>query len=253
MGRNREDFESYEDYEEYVRRRREYIIRQKVARRKRRIRRRIRLLTFEILILAGVVLLAVKLFGPSKTVDKREITLYDAAVPAVSTTVEKLDFSNNSTEIPDWIVVNYIDEGNPSRSGLKLDGVNNIVIHYVGNPGTTAEQNRNFYNQPDSNVSSHFVVGIDGHVIMCLPLDENSAASNHRNHDTISIEVCHEDSTGEFSVEAYDSLVKLVDWLMERFDLEADDVIRHYDVTGKMCPLYYVEHEDAWEQFKADL
>ena len=166
---------------------------------------------------------------------------------------EKLDFSNNSTEIPDWIVVNYIDEGNPSRSGLKLDGVNNIVIHYVGNPGTTAEQNRNFYNQPDSNVSSHFVVGIDGHVIMCLPLDEYSAASNHRNHDTISIEVCHEDSTGEFSAEAYDSLVKLVDWLMERFDLEADDVIRHYDVTGKMCPLYYVEHEDAWEQFKADL
>ena len=31
------------------------------------------------------------------------------------------------------------------------------------------------------------------------------------------------------------------------------DVIRHYDVTGKLCPLYYVEHEDAWAQFKADV
>ena len=36
-------------------------------------------------------------------------------------------------------------------------------------------------------------------------------------------------------------------------DLSADDVIRHYDVTGKKCPLYFVEHEDAWEQFHKDL
>ena len=32
-----------------------------------------------------------------------------------------------------------------------------------------------------------------------------------------------------------------------------DDVIRHYDVTGKNCPKYYVEHEDAWKQFKVDV
>ena len=30
-------------------------------------------------------------------------------------------------------------------------------------------------------------------------------------------------------------------------------VIRHYDVTGKACPKYYVENEAAWEQFKSDL
>ena len=253
MEKRREDFDNYEDYENYRRRRREYIIKQKVARRKRRIRRRVRLLTFEVLILAGVVFLAVKLFAPAKTEDKAEVEIYDSAVPAVNTTIEKLEASFDSDKIPDWIEVNYIDEGNPSRSGLKLDGVNNIVIHYVGNPGTTAEQNRSFYNQMDSNVSSHFVVGIDGHVIMCLPLDEYSAASNHRNHDTISIEVCHADTTGEFSDEAYDSLVKLVDWIIDKYNLEPEDVIRHYDVTGKMCPLYYVEHEDAWEQFIADL
>ena len=252
MGKNRDDFDDYEDYEEYVRRRREYIIRQKVARRKRRIRRRIRVLFFELLLLTGIVFLAIKFFAPAKTEKKPEVALYDAAVP-MNTTVEKLDASKGNTDIPNWIEVNYIDEGNPSRSGLKLDGVNNIVVHYVGNPGTTAEQNRSFYNQMDSNVSSHFVVGIDGHVIMCLPLDEYSAASNHRNHDTISIEVCHEDTTGEFSDEAYDSLVKLVDWLMERYNLEPEDVIRHYDVTGKMCPLYYVEHQDAWDQFISDL
>ena len=35
--------------------------------------------------------------------------------------------------------------------------------------------------------------------------------------------------------------------------LMTETVIRHYDVTGKLCPLYYVEHEDAWQQFKADV
>ena len=245
MSRNRADYEDYE------RSKREYYIRKRVARRKRRIRRRLRVLSFEILILVGVVFIAVKIFAPEKTVSKANVALYEAAVP--EKTIEKIEVAKDDSIFPDWIEVNYIDEGNPSRSGLKLDGVNNIVVHYVGNPGTTAEQNRSFYNQADSYVSSHFVVGMDGKIILCIPLDEYSAASNDRNHDTISVEVCHPDATGKFTDESYDALVKLVDWLLEKYDLEPEDVIRHYDVTGKMCPLYYVEHPDAWEQFKNDL
>ena len=156
-------------------------------------------------------------------------------------------------EAPDWIDVQYIDEGNPSRTGLKLDGINDIVIHYVGNPGTTAQQNRDFYNKEDSDVCSHFVIGMDGEIILCLPLNERSAASNHRNHDTISIEVCHPDDTGKFTDASYESLLELTRWLMEEFGLSKEHVIRHYDVTGKECPRYYVQHEDAWEQFKNDL
>ena len=30
-------------------------------------------------------------------------------------------------------------------------------------------------------------------------------------------------------------------------------MIRHYDVTGKICPKYFVDHEDAWELFKGDV
>ena len=157
------------------------------------------------------------------------------------------------SSMPDWIDVQYIDEGNPSRTGEKLDGINDIVVHYVGNPGTTAQQNRDFYNNLDTNVCSHFVVGMDGEIIQCIPLDEKSEASNHRNHDTISIEVCHPDDEGKFTDESYQSLIKLVDWLMDEFNLDTDHVIRHYDVTGKECPIYYVRHEDAWEQFKEDL
>ena len=163
---------------------------------------------------------------------------------------QKLD---ETEDYPEWIDVQFIDEGNPSRTGEELDGVNDIVIHYVGNPGTTAQQNRDFYNQAASDVCSHFVVGMDGEIIMCLPLNEKSEASNDRNHDTISIEVCHPDAEGKFTDASYQSLIKLVDWLMNTFDLDTDNVIRHYDVTGKECPLYYVRHEDAWEQFKEDL
>jgi len=51
----------------------------------------------------------------------------------------------------------------------------------------------------------------------------------------------------------YQSMVQLTAWLCNRFGLTSQDVIRHYDVTGKICPKYFVEHEDAWEQFKADV
>ena len=47
--------------------------------------------------------------------------------------------------------------------------------------------------------------------------------------------------------------MRLTAYLCDRFSLDADDVIRHYDVTGKLCPLYYVEHEDAWETLRADI
>ena len=49
------------------------------------------------------------------------------------------------------------------------------------------------------------------------------------------------------------SLIRLTAWLCHSFGLDAEDVIRHYDVTGKECPLYYVQHPDAWEAFKADV
>ena len=48
-------------------------------------------------------------------------------------------------------------------------------------------------------------------------------------------------------------MVDLCAWLCLKFDLNENDVIRHYDVTGKICPKYFVEHEDAWKQFKSDV
>ena len=155
--------------------------------------------------------------------------------------------------LPEWVEEQLIHKHTTARTGIVLEDINNIVIHYVGNPNTTAENNRNYFDNPTTTVSSHFVVGPQGEIIQCVPIYERSAASNHRNKDTISIETCHPDESGKFNEATYNSLVKLTAYLCYEFDLKADDVIRHYDVTGKICPKYYVENESEWNNFKKDV
>lgn len=144
-----------------------------------------------------------------------------------------------------------------SRPGMALEKVNAVVIHYTANPGSSAQQNRDYFEGlKDSHItkaSSHFVIGLEGEIVQCIPTAEIAYASNSRNKDTISIECCHLDETGKFNSETYESLVELTAWLLGKFNLTTDDIIRHYDVTGKMCPVYYVEHEDEWAQFKEDV
>lgn len=155
------------------------------------------------------------------------------------------------------ISVQLLDVNEYSRPGTEMDPVTGIVIHYTANPGSAAQQNRDYFNSlqdgHDTSVSSHFIVGLDGEIVQCVPTWEVAYASNERNHDTISIECCHPDSSGKFNNETYISLVRLTAFLCEKFDLDADAVIRHYDVTGKNCPKYFVENEDAWTLFKADI
>lgn len=155
------------------------------------------------------------------------------------------------------IIQDFIVENPYSRSGIPLEQINGIVIHYVANAGSTAEENRNYFeNLKDTHLtkaSSHFIIGLEGEIFQCIPLDEISYASNNRNSDTISIECCHKKENGKFNKKTYDSLVKLTAWLCATYGLSSSDVIRHYDVTGKLCPLYFVRHEDAWEEFLSDV
>lgn len=210
---------------------REYQGGARVARRKQRRRRRRSI----VLLLTVIVIAAAALY----LLKNHE---FAAPVPALE-----------DIELPDYITVDLLTVNPYSRPGDKLDAVNGVVVHYVGNPGTTAENNRNYFQNlsitHETSASSNFVIGIDGKIIMCVPLDEVAYCSNDRNHDTLSIECCHPDDTGEFTKETMDSLVKLVSWLCSTYRLDRDDVIRHYDVSGKICPKYYVENPGAWEAF----
>ena len=155
------------------------------------------------------------------------------------------------------IQVELLDINPYSRPGTKLDEVKGVVIHYTANPGSTAQQNRDYFeglkDSHQTHASSHFVVGLEGEIVQCIPTSEQAYASNKRNVDTVAIECCHPDDSGEFRKSTYDSVVRLTAYICTKYHLSSEDVIRHYDVTGKLCPKYYVEHEDDWNRFKADV
>jgi len=164
---------------------------------------------------------------------------------------ERIDAS-----MPD-INVQLLTVNDYSRPGTPTDKITGIVVHYTANPGATAMDNRNYFeglkDTQATSVSSNFIIGLEGEIVQCVPTWEVAYASNSRNHDTVSIECCHPDESGVFTEETYRSMVQLCAWLCLKFDLNAQDVIRHYDVTGKNCPKYFVENEEAWEQFRSDI
>lgn len=88
------------------------------------------------------------------------------------------------------------------------------------------------------------------------------------NANSIGIEVCSTNSTGKMqaandkSYSFTDAVVKnteeLVKYLMKEYNIDADHVIRHYDVNGKPCPGIIGWNKESgseakWEQFKASI
>lgn len=174
-------------------------------------------------------------------------------------------FSNRYQEIegekedayrPD-IQVELLTPNKYSRPQTKTERINNIVIHYTANPGATAQQNRDYFDGlKDTHLtqaSSHFIVGLNGEIIQCIPTWEMAYASNNRNQDTVSIECCHPNESGRFNWKTYRSMVELSAWLCLKFGLTEENLIRHYDVTGKNCPKYFVEHPEKWNEFRSDV
>jgi len=215
--------------------------RQKMTKRQRR-RRMEKILRagFVILCLLAVVIGAIKIMNPGLL-----------ALKYFELSNEKIDASKPEIDVQLLTVNPY------SRPGREIGKINGIVIHYTANPGASAKANRDYFESLKdthrTKVSSNFIVGLEGEIIQCVPTWEVAYASNDRNKDTVSIECCHPDENGKFTKSTYRSLVQLTAWLCMKFDLEVADVIRHYDVTGKICPKYYVENEEEWNDFKADV
>ena len=171
--------------------------------------------------------------------EPNRVVTYGLAVPKPNVDVQLLT-------INDW-----------SRPGIKVNAIKKIVVHYLGNPETTAQENRDYFeslkNLQDTYMSANYVVGINGEIIQCVPDGEVAWASNRANYYSISVENCHHDESGRFTDATYWSDVHLVAYLTEKYDLDRDDIIRHYDVTGKDCPKWYVDRPDEWERFRDDV
>lgn len=157
---------------------------------------------------------------------------------------------------PEW-TVDYLTPNPYSRPGEKLPEVKNIFVHYTANRDTSAAQNRSYFEKlkdsHENSASAHFIIGYEGEIIQCIPLNEIAYAVKTRNYDSISIECCYISEDGSFTKETEASLVELLSYLLKLYDLDEEDILRHYDCGGKKCPLYYVEHEDAWEALKEEV
>ncbi len=158
---------------------------------------------------------------------------------------------------PPPIIQDFIEVNDYSRPGTKLEGVKSIFVHYTANPETSAMQNRSYFanlaQTHDRSASAHLIIGYEGEIVQCIPLDEQAYGVKTRNGDSISVECCHLEEDGSFTQETYDTLIHTLAWLLEKYDLSTTDILRHYDCGGKLCPKYYVEHEDEWEKLLMDV
>ena len=151
-----------------------------------------------------------------------------------------------------------------------VDRIKYIVIHYVGATGG-AEANCKWYAGADRGASAHYYVDFDGSVWQSVE-DKNIAwhcgAKKYvhpecRNANSLGIELCVRNKGSKadtsrdwyFEEETVQAAIELTRELMAKYNVPADHVIRHYDVTGKICPNPYVyNHTDhTWEAFKTAL
>ena len=157
---------------------------------------------------------------------------------------------------------NFTDANNVGR-------IKYIVIHYVGALGG-AKENCQYYAGQYIGASAHYFVGFEGEIWQSVP-DEDVAwhcgANSYkhkecRNSNSIGIELCvrkrdtsrlgAEDKDWYFEDETVAAAVELTKYLMKKYGVPASRVIRHYDVTGKICPNPYVYNTTAhtWDEFR---
>lgn len=173
------------------------------------------------------------------------------------------------------------------RPFKKLKEIKAIIIHWTANKnkGANAIANRNYF-QNDHKVASgrlvppasaHFNVD-DLRIIQCIPEDEvafhvgakwmnfksdahrlmgtepskNKTAIDTPNNYTIGIEMCVNIDADWQKV--YKNTIDLTKYLMDRYNIPIENVLRHYDITGKDCPkMMCPPFEEEWIKFKQDI
>lgn len=165
------------------------------------------------------------------------------------------------------ITEKLLTENKYSRPGKALSKILGIVVHYVGVNNQKPEQTVAYFEQLKNGTnkiyaSAHYVIGTDGNGIRCIPDVEvayhcgareykagiTERLGNYPNYTTIGIEMCH--TKDGFTEETLDTCAKLVAQLLIEHDLTVQNLYRHFDITGKLCPKFFVEDEKQWIDFK---
>jgi len=142
-------------------------------------------------------------------------------------------------------------------------GIRYIVIHYTGNDGDTAMNNAKYYASNVVKTSAHyFVESVDDLRVAwavggkkypsCPRTGGGTLHGRCLNANSISIEICDAKKDGVYapSAKTVAQALALTKALMKKYNIPASNVIRHFDVTGKLCPAYWSGKENAgkWEQ-----
>lgn len=160
---------------------------------------------------------------------------------------------------------------NKSNYGEKrnVKNIKYIVVHYTANDGDTDEANANYFKNNIVQASAHYFADDDS-ITQSVPDDfvawsvggkkylNTSGGSLHgvcTNANSISVELCDCKKNGkyDFTESTLKNAADLITLLMKKYNVPINNVIRHYDVTGKKCPLPFVENEKAWNDFKERL
>ena len=151
-----------------------------------------------------------------------------------------------------------------------------IVCHYVGALGD-AEANAKYYGSTYVGASADFFVGFKGDIWQandyynyyswhCGGGLQGTSGANYygkcTNQNSVGIEMCVRkkstktmnatDKDWYFESATIESTAELVAFLMKELDIDINNVIRHYDVTGKICPnpFVYDTGNVTWKKFK---
>lgn len=154
---------------------------------------------------------------------------------------------------------------NQNRPKKKLKKIKGVVIHWTANTGRGANAiaNRNYFNTTKTAASAHYIVD-DHSIVQCVPDNEVAwhvgankyTATGEKirekpyspNYFLIGIEMCV-NSDGNWS-KTYQNTVELAAYLLKKYNLNINDLYRHYDITGKNCPAMMID-ESEWLKFKS--
>lgn len=136
-----------------------------------------------------------------------------------------------------------------------------IVVHYVGAVSTALDNVIYFYKE-NRKASAHYFVD-ENEIWQCV--DDSNIAwhvggakeyfNDCRNQNSIGVEMCcKKDAGGELYIDeqTIKNTIELIRYLMDKYGIDSDHVVRHYDVTRKLCPAPLVD-EGLWSDFKKKL
>ena len=149
------------------------------------------------------------------------------------------------------------------RAG-RTQPVRYIVMHYTANNGDTARNNCDYYHRVGGlQASAHYFCDEYGAMQSVLECDTawhcGARAYWHpecRNANSIGIEMCsRKRADGSYYIlpETVANAAALAREIMQRYGIDTEHVVRHYDVTGKRCPMPWVDDPAQWAAFKAML